>query len=151
MGTNGILKKLPTGMALLTAGVRHHPDTQISLSAHLNAAALSNFPVDDHLLPYALPAAIIRRRYGRIKPEPKDYISVVAKSFNEHKRLGRQIPLLGQHQNSSFDSQHSSVKPVFGRRQFSSSSVLTWLLSCGRGTQLEKTWVFPAPPEYAVV
>ena len=112
MGTNGVLKELPTGTALLTAGVQYRPDTQIPLPAHLRATALCNFPVDDQL-PYALLAAIIRRRHGRIKQEPKHCVIMFAKPFGECKRLCRQILLLGQRQNSSFDSQHPSGKPVF--------------------------------------
>ena len=111
MVTNGVLKELPTGTALLTAGVQYRPDTRIPLPAHLRAAALCNFPVDDQLT-YALLAAIIRRRYGRIKQEPKHCVTVFAKPFGKCKRLGRQIILLGQRQNSSVDSQHPSVKPV---------------------------------------
>jgi hypothetical protein len=107
MGTNGVLKELPTGAALLTAGVQNRPDTPIPLPTHLRAAALCNFPVDDQLT-YALLAAIIRRRHGRIKHEPKDCVTMFAKPFGKCKRLGRQILLFCQRQNSSFDSQHPS-------------------------------------------
>jgi len=56
IGRNGVLKELPTGTALLAAGVRYRPDTPIPLSAHLRAAALCNSSVDDQLT-YALRGA----------------------------------------------------------------------------------------------
>jgi len=113
MGANGVLKELPAGTALLTAGVQYRPDTCIPLSAHLRTAALCNFPVDDQLA-YALLSAIIRRRHGSIKQEVKDCITMFAKTFCQGKRLGRQIILLCQRQNSPSDFQHHSVKSVFG-------------------------------------
>lgn len=113
MGRDGVLKELPTGAALLSAGVQYCPDTRIPLPAHLGAAALCNFPVDDQL-PYALLAAIIGRWYGRIKQKSKDSIAMFVKPFGKCKRLGRQIILLGQYQNSFSDSLHQSAKSILG-------------------------------------
>ena len=63
---------------------------------------------------YTLLTTIISRRYGRIKQESKDSITMFAKPLRQCQRLASQVILFGQNRHPFSDSQHTSVKLVFG-------------------------------------
>jgi len=111
ISTQCVLKELPAGPALLSAGSQDRPDTCVPLSAHQGSAALCNPPVNNSLAKGLL-SGIVSRGHSRVKQEPKHRITMLAEAFRNRSRFRRQILLFSHGQYSISDLGHNPVKPV---------------------------------------
>ena len=111
VSTQRVLKELPTGPTLFSAGSQDRPDTSIPLPTHHRAATLCNPPVNNSLAKGLL-SGIVGWGHSRVKQKPEHSVTMLAEAFRNRSRFRRQILLFSHGQYSISDLGHNPVKPV---------------------------------------